>query len=238
MIIETTGNQFAAHIDKLFDKCVLYWPGSLETQSGFSIVPSGCTVTPNGTWDYITLPNGKTAKHFDGATNYINISDNAAWFFGTEPFSILFWIYIQNATLAQYVWSQRTDGNNEHQSRIYNNSISWNNYHSGAYQWSFNNSITTGWHHITLVRGGSSQKMYIDAVLGANQGTSASAVNDYAGPWTLGYLTNYGGYFGGSLKDFMIFRRALSIADIRYIMDRTNPYRYGAGLNYPLLYKR
>lgn len=45
-------------------------------------------------------------------------------------------------------------------------------------------------------------------------------------------------YHPGNIKDLMIFRRALSIADIRYIMDRTNPYRYGAGLNYPLLYKR
>ncbi len=238
-IVETIGNQFAARVDKLFDKCVLYWPGDLETASGFSILPTGATVTPYGTWSDSTLPNGKTVKQFNGSTNHIDVSDNAAWFFGTDPVSFTFWVNPPNVTGLQYIWNQRTDGNNEHACGFDANVLFWNNYNTGAYQWRVRNGISAGvWSHITLVRESSTQKAYFNKALQTNQGASSGSVLDYTGPFSFGCLSGSYYWSGGNIKDFMIFKRALSVADIGYIMDRTSPYRYGAGLNYPLLYKR
>jgi hypothetical protein len=236
-IVETIGNQFAARVDKLFDKCVLYWPGDLETASGFSILPTGATVTPYGTWSDSTLPNGKTVKQFNGSTNHIDISDNTNWSLGSNPFSIVFWAYMPNVTTSQRIWTQRIDDNNMQDCNLYGNYMGWECYYGGVTQWGLINQIYPNkWVFFALIRDVSSQKIYLNATLSASQGSSSGAVND--GLFTIGGTSEVGYYFEGMIKDFIVFKRALSIADMKYIMDRTSPYRYGAGLNYPLLYKR
>lgn len=216
-----------------YTKLLLHFDGIYQTfldspyndYDEFPIIPSGCTVSNTGTFSKLDLGNNQKVMVFDGSTNHIDISDNASWFFGTDPFSIAFWIKSPNVTSPQYVWNQQTDGNNQHLSYIYVGSIKWTNYHTGAYQWEFGNSISANtWTFVVLVRNGASQKMYLNAVLGANQGTSAAAVNDYSGTWTFGYLPGYGYNWGGSLKDFIVWKgRALTLPEIKMLMNLTDP---------------
>jgi len=191
----------------------------------FPIIPSGCTVTNYGVFTKTDLGNNRKVMVFDGTTNHIDISDNAAWFFGTDPFTIAFWGYLSSVTPSQNIFIQYTDGNNQQHLDVYNGNLEWVNYHSGAAQWNVINPISTGWNFVTLTRDSSSQKMYINSVLGTNQGSSGSAVNDYSGPLVLGYLPLFNGYFvNGSLKDFIVYKgRALTLPEIKMLMALTHP---------------
>lgn len=178
---------------------------------------------------------------FNGTDEYIEIADHADFSFGDgsddSPFSISAWIYMDNSSLFiaskyatnQYEWAFYTsagkirftiyklDAETSYQRRIYNTALS-----------------TGQWHHVVVTydgRGGTSAvagiKIYIagtrkdDAEI---TGGTYGAMSDGTAPFYIGrHASNY---TDGLIDDIRVFKKELSIAEIKSIYESTR-WRYG-----------
>jgi hypothetical protein len=134
---------------------------------------------------------GAGSVYFDGTGDYITVPDSTDWTFGSNPFTIEFYVRPQSFSSKQCISNKDTawfifvdDDNKFH---------AW---FSASSVWSIklassNTYSAESWHHVALVRNGSSWKMYIDGVEEASA-TSAAASNP--GP---GQAWNIGGDSGG-----------------------------------------
>lgn len=224
----------------LLDKCVLYFTGQ---KSGalfgefdeFPIIPSGVTVTNNGTFTKTDLGNNKSVLNFDGSTNYISLTDNDAWALYLGPFSVGFWIQFANISNHCRIFSQRVDANN-------NAAIGWNTTNTitiygtvaGVITFSYQCPLTPTigtWYHIVVERSGSDCLIYINGTPQTVTITTAWSSTDtnIAASLTIGqYASSL--YMNGNLKDLMIWKgRALTQPEIKLLMNRTHPIT-GTGL--------
>lgn len=224
--------EFFKDNQELMSQCVLWWQGRDQTTTGFPILPSGVTATPAGTWaNDLSLGNSKTLKTFNGSTNYISLTDNAAWYFGTGDCTICFWIYPNAMTGA--IMGQYADLYIKSFLVLNTNRITWRIYESSSSLLEKNSgTIGSGaWYHVAFVRSNG----YIFAVTNGVQGSSTAitaAVTDMAVPFTIGQVN--ASYANCMLKDVLIWKgRALSQPEIKLLMQLTNP---NTGREFELLY--
>jgi len=218
---------------EIMSQCVLWWQGRDQTTTGFPILPAGVMVTPSGTWaNDLSLGNNKTLKTFNGSTNYISLTDNDAWYFGTSPVTICCWIKSPTIPVIRYLIWQQTDRNNTFEVSLGNGYTRCASVVSGSYIFDINSgsgSIASNtWYHITFIRSGSSQVIYIDGIQKGTTATSSAALINFTGPFYIGYEPNgYGipsSYWYGNVKDLMIFKgRALTQPEIITLMRLTEP---------------
>lgn len=122
------------------------------------------TVTANGNAqiDTAQFKFGVSSGLFDGTGDYLSIPANADWSWGTNPFTVDFWVMF-NASTRQYIWDL---GSNATSIIITPSSGLVEIYGPGSHVINAGASaFSTGvWYHIELVRSGSSWIVFRDGV--------------------------------------------------------------------------
>jgi len=228
-----TLTRFSGAYDEIFKNCVIWWTGRDQTITGFPIIPAGVTVTPAGTFaNDLNLGTNTIVKTFDGSTNSISLTDSTAWNIFEADFTITGWVKattLPSATSRTICGQQIITGSNTDYwyLDIFNASqlgITLKGKVSSAFTFSYYayyafNADT--WYHFTIQRSGTSCIVMIDAVsqsVGIEQAWTGTT--DIAQPLFIGRST---AFMYGNIKDFMIFTRALSQAEIMLVMRKTNP---------------
>jgi len=197
--------------------------------NGFPILPYGVTVTPNGTFTVQKLKNGINCYKFDGSTNYISLSDNDAWNFGSGDFTISSWILTTSLTNSNALYGQNSSDQSSGStfSNISNAGKFRFNYFNGGSAITVSSNatlVTSTFYFVTVVRSGSNLYIYINSILdstfvisGTIVNTSTSFCIGRSGDTTLYYMI-------GNIKDLMIFKKALTQDQIGSIMAETYIY--------------
>jgi hypothetical protein len=136
---------------------------------------------------------GGYSAYSDGNADWLGISDNADWDFGTGDFTVDFWVYLINVVEYVYFLHSALSG----QIRIsYEQSAKYLYIHCGTVRTNFPQSVLnfSTWYHIAVVRNSGNLKLYVNgnAVDGGQSSSgsilpsaltighnSASAVNGY-----------------------------------------------------------
>ena len=207
--------------------------------NGFPILPDGVTITPNGTFTTVKGKDGRDYWLWPNSTNSLVVSNHTIFNFGSYDFTMLLWFK-----------TSKTDTTNVMTFVSRNSSSGFVNTSQGS--WSIlTPSATPGtpcffwaqystsaptlassktdcndnkWHHLAIVRNGSSFTMYIDGDSVATATTSLSFI-DTATPVYIGYDAYYTPRpMIGNIKDLMIFKQALTQDQIAAIMAETYIY--------------
>lgn len=224
-----TLTKFTGQYEELFANCVMHWTGNDQTSNGFPILPTGVTVTPNGTWSNdLDLGNNKSVLKFDGSTNYISLTNNDAWDFDSnQDFTITFWAkYIiapPESTIAATCPGTWTSAG-------WLLSIGWQSryaFHADIGNIASVTSVlswTSGqWYHFVVVRNSGVITLYRDMIQ-TSQATITNAIIS-TNPLTIGYDGARASVLANNnIKDLMIYKgRALTQPEIITLMRKTHP---------------
>lgn len=221
--------EFFKDNQELLDDCVLWWQGRDQTTTGFPILPSGVTATPAGTWtNDLNLGNSKILKTFNGSTNYVSLTDNASFDFGTGAYTICFWVTTSAIATGQRILAKGTGaGVAQFRIEFISSVLQWESYNGTT------ENLTTGvttlssntWYFVCCVKDAAYNKtLYVN---GTSYATSNESTLNYDNSATLYVGTSGNGTSTpliGNLKDLMIFKgRALTQPEITTLMRMTNP---------------
>ena len=156
----------------------------------------------NGTNSYLSIPTGTFSTPI--------LSTNGTSF-GSNNFTIEFWVY---ATATPGAWTPifsvgSTGGGQELRIGQNINSTGYgmlipNNTNNGDSYTQSNGALPlSSWHHMAMVRNGSTMNFYLDGVL-KTQFTGVSFYFNNTGPVTLGYDKYADGYFNGYISNVRI----------------------------------
>jgi len=195
-----------------YTKLLLHMDGADASTTFTDHGATGHTVTANGDAQIDTAQKkfGTASGLFDG-NDYLQIADHADWDFGSDPFTIDFWVRFNTlpaTTDDQVFWAHYEDGFNRAWFRIYND--------AGTYElriWvydatvliiqreaTWSTPVVDTWYHIALIRGwGGNADSWAITVDGTaiDTFTDDSAYPALAGPVYIGYLS------GGGLDGWM-----------------------------------
>jgi hypothetical protein len=170
----------------------------------------GNTVTANGNARISTSISkfGGASGYFDGTTDYLTSATwNSAGQFGTGNFTVECWVHATGApNSAQVIWSANTYGNSTGLVLRYTGSAATSlivstgtnsNIITSSAGWSFDE-----WHHVAVVRSGTTLTLYID---GVSRGSATWSNNCTDGFQSIGCPTNTtSNAFQGYLDEFRI----------------------------------
>jgi hypothetical protein len=194
--------------------------------NGFPILPTGVTVTPNGTFTSIKGKDGRNYYKFDGSTNYVSLSDNDVWSMFLNDFTISGWIKFTTVATAKMIIGQWVDDNNNWY--LYwtpsSNVIQLYGIVSSTITFSYTCSlipVANTWYYITVERSGSSCLMYINGVSQTVTVLNAftAVATNIASVVGIGKANTV--YQEGNIKDLMIFKKALTQDQIAALMNET-----------------
>jgi hypothetical protein len=218
--VNTTLNQVnlnASGIDS-YTKLMLHMNGADGSKTFTdSEIPPTKTVTPYGDAEIDTAQSkfGGASGLFDGTGDYLSALDSADWAFGTDNFTIDFWVKFATLPTAgnrQYIFSQYVDANNRQGLNLYNQ--------AGTYYWQYTvfsggvmilgtsgtpSSLLDIWQHIALVRNGNDWRIYQNGTsVTVGTSTDADAVPDFASVLYIGQGGDGTGYLNGWLDELRI----------------------------------
>lgn len=161
---------------------------------------------------------------FDGVDDYINVSDNTIFDFGSGEFTVEAWIKTESSlrqwvtTRYQYYGPGWGLGTQDTKVLGYIRTVE-----SGTGKIEIlgtTNIADNSWHHIALVRRGSDIEVYVDGSK-ENTGTLAGNVNNDE-PVEIGRISWTGGsqYFNGTIDEPRIWKIALTSDQIRSIYEK------------------
>jgi hypothetical protein len=184
--------------------------------------PNALTVTAVGNAQISTAQSkfpGGSSGYFDGAGDSLTVSGSAGQFaFGTNPFTIEFWLYAQDLTTRQGLYSNNINSSGGLNSGPVftitgvgsTGKLGVGNVGQADRVQTGNNAILINtWHHIALVREGTSTnqaKIYVDGVM-AGQGTMSdnfSVSRDAA----VGRTIFYSEFLNGLIDDLRISKKS------------------------------
>ena len=229
----------ASTFSSLLKDCVLWAP--LQHSAGvsgdideFPIIPSGVTVTNNGTFTKTSLGNNRSVFNFDGSTNYISLSDNDAWSFGTGDFTMSFWVRFLNSVGTEYILEQYASSSSRYNviASNSNGTIMFGRF-TGSWDIKVTNTVFSAntWTLLTITRTSGNAYMYVNGILDRTDANTTDYIN-ISGALTVGVHNDSPSLYrlNGNIKDLMIFKgRALTQPEIKLLMNRTHPIT-GAGL--------
>ena len=163
--------------------------------------PSGHAISTGGDPQHKVAQKkfGASSIHFDG-DDYLTIPASGDWDVGTGDWTLDCWAYTTTSTSYAYVFDTRS-GSYTNNFSLYRNGLNLVYYAQVSALITATGGMTLNtWHHIALVRSGSTVTMYID---GLSVG-SATDANDYQGlaPFAIGTRYNIEGYWQGYQDEF------------------------------------
>ncbi len=180
-------------------------------------------------------PLGKVCPAFfmNGFDNYVSVPDDPAWNFGTNDFSIEFWVQffmINPGIIHPYANTliAQSNGIDDAYWILYTNgqSILLDVKFVGQTVRTFATStpanfIPGSWCHIALTRSGDTFTFYINGAVISSDIKSGSIMPDVAAPLTIGY--SYGGpassHLSGMMDELSIYSRSLTATEIAGIFS-------------------
>lgn len=194
--------------------------------------------TNSGTDTNVTYSSGRINQgaSFSG-TGKILIVDSADFTFGSENFSVSIWVKF-NTSGARYIFvgqiaSSGLNGTGSFTIQRLATNVIVSNTISGGTAYTCTSSVTitdSNWHHIVLVRDGSTMRQYVDTVASGTANISTNSVNDSAEVIGLGQGGNNTAFpLNGMVDEFGVWKRKLETTEIVQL------YNSGAGLPYPFI---
>ena len=232
-IIRNAKKTTAAATDPYFSSVslLLHMDGANGSTSFVDSGPNAITLTASGDAQISTAQSkfGGASGYFDGTGDSLTASGSAGQFaFGTSPFTIEFWLYAQDVTTRQGLYSNNINSSGGLNSGPVfaitglggTGKIGVGNVGQADKVATSNNAILINtWHHIALVREGTSTnqtKIYVNGVM-AGQGTMAdnfSASRNAA----VGRTLYYSEFLKGYIDDLRITKGVA-----RYTANFTQP---------------
>lgn len=165
-----------------------------------------------------------SAYQFNGTNQYISIPNNSNLNIAEgESYSISFWVKHNAQNNAKYIISKYytlsepsyavgTGSNGD--------SYSWhgftNNFSGGTESRGNIDLNNNEWHHITSVfKSGESVAIYVDGVLDIEHTVSHTGSISNTRDLTIGCNANLAQYYNGAIDDIKIYKKALSVAEIK-----------------------
>ncbi|MHB9019530.1 MAG: DUF2341 domain-containing protein [Minisyncoccota bacterium] len=198
--------------------------GAGVISSDFSGNNNHGTLVGNPSWVDGKYGNGLT---LNGTSQYVNIPASNSLNLGTGDFAISLWFNAPDQTTAYPALVSTQGGWNAGAFALrYDNT----GYASkvGVYLnpgdplfASTNTFSNNAWHHVVLTRSGTKMSLYVDNSLEGTADSSLPVNLGYGGAMRMGWGTWDGanGYFKGTLDEFMVYSRALSISEISDIYN-------------------
>jgi PKD repeat protein len=197
---------------------------------GSDVGPSRLAATPSGNVEFTgadrKTTHSKTAV-FDGAS-YLNVADHAALNLETDNFTISCWVKTDR-TNRMMIWQESgAKGSKDNQAWLRINDNQTTQYLRFATEDAVGGNIISlgsvarvndgAWHHVVCVREGTNTKVYVDGVKMATE-QNAAAVRDVSNEsgFKIGAqegLTAYSNFFFGQLDELIIYKRALTAAEV------------------------
>jgi Concanavalin A-like lectin/glucanases superfamily len=113
----------------------------------------------------------------DGTGDYLQVSNDSSFTFGTSDFTIEFWLRLTSNSGTRIIWDQRPSGSQGLQPTIYQTGGTLYYYtNSGNRITSTSTLADSTWYHIAVSRSGTSTRMFIN---GAQTGSTYSDSNNY-----------------------------------------------------------
>jgi hypothetical protein len=176
--------------------------GALFTDSS----SSGHSISYAGVTHHSTTQNkiGGSSIRFNGSSDYLDIQDHDDWDFGTNDWTIEFWVRFDNTGNVEPIIDPVRSGNYRRIIISKNASDKLDvNIGTGS-AWFINDSTASGtlsantWYNVAVVRNGTSFKVYVDGTETSSNTNSGSISGDQL--WSIG--TNHqGGYGSGYYLD-------------------------------------
>lgn len=178
-------------------------------------------------WQPITRPGGSTGIKLDGNGQYITITDNSIFKFGTSSFTISGWFYLdtlnnvnsngKQTVISRYEsasskgWSIDINTTGQIIFRVQESAVTYNDFASPT-----NTILANTWYHFMATRTDANSFLYVNGMQQAS-GTSVSTLDISSGTADvlLGELVTNGGthqYLQGYIDDISIFNSSLSAA--------------------------
>ena len=187
-------------------KKLLVWDGT-----GWNEWNRDLTVTPGFNNDFTAA--------LDGANDYLTVPSSTDFDFGTGEFSITFWMRITSRATFGGLVTKDSPNRLKFQAADHVINIRMNNteysvitYNPGG----TNTSLLNSWHHIAVIRSGTSLKGYVDNVeYGSHTATQSFSLNGQE------WGRNFSDYIGGQLDEIAVFNYGLSTS------ERTEIYNSG-----------
>jgi hypothetical protein len=168
----------------------------------------------NATTSTTVTKYNSTSMYFDGNGDYVRILDNPLFNFGSNDFTVECWFYGlgSNSTNGSTLLGKSNTGSfgpialSFHPTTKYLQA----NFSTSGSTWAFNittnltyDSLKNAWHHVALVRSGSSFTLYLD---GINVGTvtNSSALVNNTEAFMVGYLNYTNTFWNGYIEDVRI----------------------------------
>jgi len=146
--------------------------------------PNAFTVTAFGNAQISTAqaPTGMSSSmYFDGTGDYLTISDNEAWDFGTGNFTVEAWVYPQGSAANQRIYSQyNTFANQVSLRRNDTNNVQFFVVSSSATLVNLTTTATlniNAWNQVAIVRNGNVFTIYLNGVSAATSTASITYPN-------------------------------------------------------------
>ena len=165
---------------------------------------------------------GAGALTFDGSNDYVSVPDSEVFNFGTGDFTVDMWLNLDSVTVAQDMWTMGNTTNAAALKIRSNEGLGFTAYDGN---WNLLLDFTEGsnsgwdantWYYVTLVRSGSSWKLYKNGINVAST-TSSITMPDYS-LFTIGTLYTGSGsseYTDGAIDSMRVYKgRALSASEI------------------------
>jgi len=160
--------------------------------------------------------------NFDGSNDYLTVPSSTAFDFGTGEFSIIFWMHITSRTSYGGLVTNDLSNRLKFQGadhiinlRLSDNEKNVITYNPGG----TNTSLLNNWHHIAVVRSGTTLKGYVDNVeYGSVTATESFSLNGQQ------WGKNFNDYVGGLLDEIAVFDYGLSTSELSEIYNSGAPY--------------
>lgn len=208
-----------------------------ETTNNRIVVWSGSAWTLyNNDGAVIPFANSFTAA-LDGTNDYLSIPASTDFDFGTGDFSFTFWMRITSREQYGGLFSKGTAYRLKFQNSDSVMNLSMSTEQAGII--SHGSSLLGAWHHIMLVRSGSSLTGYVDGSQSATKSLTTETMSSTGNALVWG--DNFGDAIGGQLDEISIFDRALTSAERTEIYNNGLSFDIGSaytGADAPLAFYR
>ena len=137
------------------------------------------TVTAVGNAQVSTAQSkfGGSSALFDGTGDYLQVSNDSSFTFGTSDFTIEFWLRLTSNTGTRIIWDQRPSGSQGLQPTIYQTGGTLYYYTNAGNRITSTSTLADStWYHIAVSRSGTSTRMFIN---GAQTGSTYTDSNNY-----------------------------------------------------------
>lgn len=205
------------------DSPIAYW--RLDEPSGYPVdeISSRTAYAGSATQGIVgaLVGDSNTANSFNGTSNEWVFSDNAALDLGDGPISIEAWVSRGSTGSARVIASKSTGAYSfeiDANGKLFGRAGNGNSFILAS------DVLSLGWHHVVLIKNGSTSGLYVDGAAVSVTYPNAVTLVDNNKPFEIGADFDVGRYFNGSIDEVALYNYVLSPAQImqHYIAGTLN----------------